>query len=57
MQTSTVMWLVAIILVGIGVWFTASQVLAIVWGVLILIAALAQTGILGSFWAKITGKP
>lgn len=56
MKTALIVWIVLIVLVGIGVWVTASQALAIAWGVLILVAGLTVTGILPSLYRKITGK-
>jgi len=56
METGTIIWLALIVLVGIGVVITASQALAIVWGVLILVAALTITGVLPALYRKITGN-
>lgn len=56
MKTALIVWIVLIVLVGIGVWVTASQALAIAWGVLILVAGLTVTGILPSLYRKITGQ-
>ena len=56
MKTAIIVWLVLIVGVGIGVLVTASQALAIVWGVLILVAGLTITGVLPTLYRKITGK-
>lgn len=56
MKLATGIWLLLIVGVGIGVFVTASQSLAIVWGVLILVAALTVTGVLPSLYRKITGN-
>lgn len=56
MKASFVIWLLLIVGVGIGVFVTASQALAIVWGVLILVAVLTVTGVLTTLYKKITGN-
>ena len=56
MKTSEIIWLVSVVAVGIAVWVTASQALAIVWGVLILVAALTVTGVLPSLYNKLFGS-
>lgn len=56
MKTASIVWAVLLVVVGIGVWITASQVLAIVWGVLILVAVLTVTGILPTLYNKVFGN-
>lgn len=56
MKIAIIVWVVLIVAVGIGVFVTASQSLAIVWGVLILLAGLTVTGVLTELWLLITGK-
>lgn len=56
MKTLTYTWLILLILTGVGVWFTASQVLSIIWAVELLVGGLFITGVIPSLYRKLKSK-
>lgn len=52
LSTLNVVFMVVLVALGIAIWFTASQVLSIVFAVVLLLLALNITGVLGSLFGK-----